>query len=140
MIANTTLRALAAAALLSFVACKASDAPEEPAWGKQPCGHCAMLVEDRRSAAEVIAASGERKFFDDVGCMVAWIDESKTQPRKSWVRSPSGDGWIDAKSARYVKVDHTPMDYGFVPGNGGVSWDEMANAVRTRVADGGPIR
>ena len=106
------------AAMASFLgalvasACTRADGPVEPVWGKEPCAHCKMLVSDKRYAAQIIDDAGERRFFDDVGCMVLWIDAHKT-PARSWAHEASGAAWLDARTARYVQGARTPMDFGF---------------------------
>jgi nitrous oxide reductase accessory protein NosL len=117
------------------VGCKGDgDRPIDPVWGKQPCEHCKMLVDDRRSAAQVVTAIGDRLYFDDVGCMVAWLDEHKDSAR-AWVRMPSGDGWLDARGARYVAGEKTPMDFGYVPsGTGDLDYGTVSERVLARVS------
>lgn len=119
-------------------ACAKADSPIDPVWGKEPCAHCRMLVSERRYAAQA-AADGERKFFDDIGCMVLWVAENKAE--RVWVQDPEQNRWVDAKSARYVEGAKTPMDYGFearaegappkAPGAGenSIGWDEMRDRV-----------
>jgi hypothetical protein len=122
-----TRRHFLAAATLAF-ACARTDAPSDPVWGREPCAHCRMIVSDKRYAAQLVA-SGERHFFDDVGCMVLWLDDQTAQPERLWVRL--GDRWTDAVTARYADGAKTPMDFGFEAAeDGGVSW----STVKERVA------
>lgn len=112
-----------------LVACAKTDEPADPVWGKEPCAHCAMLVSDPRFAAQ-IGGDGERKYFDDVGCMASWLE--KHQAKRVWVHE---DGkWVDAKSARYLSGASTPMDFGFVPthDDSGIGWQELRERVRAR--------
>lgn len=112
-------------------ACSKSDEPADPVWGKEPCAHCAMIVSDRRFAGQVLTG-GDRKFFDDIGCMVLWLDEHRGQQvERSWARdAPTTTRWLDAKSARYSDGAKTPMDFGFeARSNGAMGWDEMHDRV-----------
>jgi copper chaperone NosL len=119
--------ALLAAALL-VPACTRSDAPTDPVWGKEPCAHCKMLVGDRRYAAQVIDEVGEHRFFDDIGCMVLWMEAHKV-PEHAWVHAPTG-AWVDARTARYASGARTPMDFGFeVASADGVGFAEVREAV-----------
>jgi len=94
-------------------ACGTGSEPVDPVWGKQACDSCRMLVSDPAYAAQLVDQRGARHFFDDVGCLTAYLAEhSANPPRALWVRS--GERWVDAKSARYVSGAATPMDYGFV--------------------------
>ena len=104
--------AIAIAIGLGAVACEKLDAAADPVWGKEPCGHCAMLVGDRLHAAQVVAG-GERKFFDDIGCFVLWAEEHPGAAQKAWVRDAETPRWIDARSASYAHGARTPMDFGF---------------------------
>ena len=109
------------------------DGPVEPAWGKQPCAACAMVLSDRQAAAQLVAASGERRHFDDLGCMAAHL-QGQPLPARAWVRGASG-GWVEARSARYRTGARTPMDYGFLPSDGGeASWDDVARTVEQKGA------
>ncbi len=113
-------------------ACARSDRPEEPVWGKQPCAHCAMLVSDKRYAAQA-TMDGERRFFDDIGCMVLWADERRAPPHPAWVRDAEQGTWVDARGARYAEGAKTPMDFGFeARAAGGLAWDEMRARVIQR--------
>lgn len=123
--------ALAAIALLG--ACAKTDEAADPVWGKEPCAHCAMLVSDKRHGAQVID-SGDRRFFDDVGCMVVWLREHGDPADRAWVRDAGGVRWIDAKSARYQGGARTPMDFGFETRDDGVGWDEMRDRVNAQAA------
>ncbi len=118
--------------VLMLAACAKGLEPAEPVWGKEPCAHCMMLVSEKAPSAQLQLESGARKFFDDVGCMVLYVDQEKVTPKASWVRV--GDGWKRAEEARYQR-ERTPMDFGFVGATDGVSFDEMKAAVRAKGAE-----
>jgi copper chaperone NosL len=127
-----TRRSLLCALVASFVlaACTTGDGPTEPVWGKEPCAHCAMVLSDRRFAAQVLSSSGDRFFFDDPGCMVIFLEERDLGSAKAWVHedhAATGAGkWIDARASRYASGVRTPMDYGFEPNSTGeLTWAEM---------------
>jgi len=132
--ASVVSRRSALAVLLgavAVVACKPSDAPTEPVWGKEPCAYCKMLVSDKRYAAQVIDENGEHRFFDDIGCMVLWMDARKPAAL-AWAREPASGAWLDARTARYAQGARTPMDFGFEVRPGG----EIAfEAVRVAVLE-----
>jgi nitrous oxide reductase accessory protein NosL len=88
-------------------------------WDREICARCAMAVSDRNFSAQIRGGKPEKKTklykFDDVGCAVIWLDEQKWKddPRTEiWVNDHRTGGWIDAKTAWYVKMNNTPMDYG----------------------------
>jgi len=123
-------------ALLSLalvLGCRRKEGPEDPVWGKQPCAHCAMVVGDKRYAAQIVAADGERSHFDDIGCMIAFVEEHELHPAHAWVRDEVKDAWIEAGQARYHRGARTPMDYGFAAGTTGeLSFDEVRREVLAR--------
>jgi hypothetical protein len=121
-----------AGACLATIACAKTDEPADPVWGKEPCAHCAMLVGDRRAAAQ-LSAGGQRRFFDDIGCMVLWIEKAHVKPERVWVRE-GGLRWVDAKTTRYAHGARTPMDFGFAPAAEGMGWDEMREKVIAKEA------
>ncbi len=128
----------AALLCLLLLACDpGADKPLEPAWNKQPCAHCMMLLSDKRTAAQLTLPSGERAYFDDLGCMVSWLDAEKVEPRSSWVRSPDALSWALSSSAHFAAGASTPMDFGFVPAASGLGWNEVVAQIRARPPRGG---
>lgn len=114
------------------VSCRTDSKPVDPIWGKQDCAQCSMLVSDPKYAGQLVTPDGERKFFDDVGCLVAYIAEHKLASARSWVRSERGE-WVDAQSTRYDTGAKSPMDYGFVPKTSGkVGFAELRRLVAER--------
>ena len=99
-----------AIALCALPACEDGNVPLVPAWGKQRCSHCAMVVEDPRFAAQAVSSRGDRLFFDDPGCLASYELEHPA-PHRAWVLSEGR--WLDAETARFVAGAHSPMDYGF---------------------------
>jgi hypothetical protein len=138
---NRRVLLLSAVALGLAAACTSDEAPVEPAWGKQSCAHCAMLLGDRRFGAQIVTADGERRFFDDVGCLVVYLEERRGAPARAWVRDADGARWIDARSARYTPGAATPMDFGFearaASAPQGVSWEEMRARTLAKARPGG---
>ncbi len=130
-------------ALVSFggafvaAACARADSPVDPVWGKEPCAHCRMLVGDKRYASQILEAEGERRFFDDIGCMILWMDAHRP-PARAWVREATSGVWLDARTAHYVQGARTPMDFGFeARAVDGVSFETAREAVRARKRTGG---
>jgi len=117
---------------LTLTACDSTPRPEEPIWGKQPCAHCAMLLSERALAAQALFEDGCCKFFDDVGCLVAWQDREHPRLKAQWVRGPNAEGWVDPTTAKFSSGHPTPMDFGFLASNEGVTFDEVREAVRNK--------
>lgn len=101
---------LAATAAL-FIACENAEQPLAPAWGKERCGHCSMVVDDRRFAAQAINQKHDRLFFDDPGCLASYL-ANHPQTRHAWLLSQGQ--WVEAARARFDSGAKSPMDYGFV--------------------------
>ena len=128
------------AALLIVLAMSCSDAPlaaVEPVWGKQQCSHCAMLVSEKPPAAQAVTSDSKRRFFDDVGCMIAWELREHPVVTARWVRA---DGkWVDPAAARFSAGHSTPMDFGFLADSAGaLGFAEVRAAVQEKInASGG---
>ncbi len=120
-------------AVLTLTACAEENGPVEPVWGKQACAHCAMILSDRRFGAQLVTDSGDRLFFDDVGCMVLAIDERGLGTPRAWVHDAEAGRWLEARSTRYVAGAPSPMDFGFeARASDGVAWDEMRASVKAK--------
>ena len=120
-------------AVLSDGACARHDGPEDPIWGKAPCAHCAMLIGDKRYAAQVLADDGTRSHFDDVGCLFAFVAEHATRVAHAWVRDELGDAWLPSEAARFHTGARTPMGYGLGAGvTGPLSFDEARREALSR--------
>lgn len=122
----------AVALALALAACEDGSKPVDPVWGKQACGDCGMVLSDRRFAAELTTADGSHVFFDDPGCMAAYVRSRHLEPSHVWVRS-SAETWIDARAARFARGATSPMDYGFCPSDSGdASWSDVEAAAISR--------
>jgi hypothetical protein len=89
-----------------------------------------MLLTEPRFGAELTTEAGERYFFDDPGCMAAFVHDRSPRVRGMWVHF--GSSWIDAKAVHYERAS-TPMDYGFAPSkNGTATWADVESAVAKR--------
>ena len=96
-----------------FAACSESyDRPLDPVWGKQPCAHCAMLVTEARYSAQLTTQDPERIWFDDIGCLIAYIADRKPKVAHLWVHDAVTPRWLDATATRYQDGAKTPMDFG----------------------------
>ena len=91
-----------------------SKQPVKMTVGKFQGSECGMVINDLNFASQIVAPDGKTWFFDDHGCMAAWLS---ARPFKDeaivWVKDlPSGE-WIDGRHAWYSRTDQTPMSYGF---------------------------
>ncbi len=77
------------------------------------CSQCNMYVNDPDYAAELIAEDGTTHFFDDIGCLVKWMQKHPSANANIYVGSLDTHRWINAEKAWYSRTDNTPMHYGF---------------------------
>lgn len=115
-----------------LLACsRTADAPQEPVWGKQPCGHCAMLLSEQDNGAQAVTVQDERLYFDDIGCLIAWQDANPGAARASWVHTADTHAWVPAEQAHYDVATHTPMDFGFAATSqaGHAAWSAVRESV-----------
>jgi hypothetical protein len=90
-------------------------------WDRDTCARCAMVISDRRFAAEVRGTgTNQVAKFDDIGCAVTWCAEKlKAQPwlaeptTRLWVAEFSGQGqrWLEARNAHFAPGPRSPMGY-----------------------------
>ncbi len=115
-----------------LLGCQVATGPGDPVWGKQACAHCMMLLSDPRPSAQVQLEDGSHLYFDDIGCMAEWLGKDARATRGRWVRSVDGKGWSPAELVRYSAGHTTPMDYGILPANAGMSFEEAKRAAHQR--------
>ena len=92
------------------VACGARSAtPPEVVVDRTACHHCGMLISDRRYAAAVRTAEGDR-LFDDIGCLVNALNGKTPEGASFWFNDASSGEWITGTPV-FVASDafHTPM-------------------------------
>lgn len=135
-------RYLSIFALLLFLASCSAD-PRPIAYGQDGCHHCKMTLMDPKFGAELVTEKGKVFVFDDVNCMLMYMDSAEDETYKHiLVTDYLNPGvLLDANFAFYLKSDQfqTPMasqivafpDYDklkeFKEKNGGVylAWGEL---------------
>ena len=103
--------------LLSVLGCQDYTRAGEPVWDKQPCAHCHMLVSDPRFAAQLVTHAHERLFFDDPGCLAAYMQAHPAEVERAWVHTDTS--WVEARAARFKAGASSPMGYGFIADRAG---------------------
>jgi len=84
-------------------------------FGKAECAHCRMNVVDRQYAAALITEKGRQYVFDDLACMIHFVDKgtvSEEQVASWYVCDHTHPGTlIDATQALYIHSDafRSPM-------------------------------
>ena len=75
---------------------------------------CAMVVEKNEFAAQVASKAGKTWVFDDIGCLVLWLDDKVfIDAPKLWVYTLDSKKWIEAHNAHYSYNEFSPMLHGF---------------------------
>ncbi|HIJ21686.1 MAG: protein NosL [Gammaproteobacteria bacterium] len=111
--------------------------PVDVTWDRDNCERCMMALSDRHHAAQIRGGKRHKvHHFDDIGCALLWLEE---QPWKSnpateiWVNSYQDGDWLNARQSHYIRITHTPMNYGFSAQpeqtEGAVDFESMKQAV-----------
>ena len=79
------------------------------------CPQCNMFLVGKKYTAETVTHDGKTHFFDDVGCMVLWVEQNVKDDNElvGWVFTLDSQKWVKADKAFYSINDGTPMHYGF---------------------------
>lgn len=98
---------------LETLAC-APDAPgpAELDTRSEACASCRMSVSDARFASQLVAPGELPRFFDDLGCLAAFLKAGKAPPgAAAFVADHRTKAWIRADRAVYTRVPGlaTPM-------------------------------
>jgi copper chaperone NosL len=109
-------RRLAAAALLwaSTLACRGGPPAPAPLDTKnEQCAFCRMAVSDARFGGQLVAQGELPRFFDDLGCLAAYLKSGGAVPRGAlaFVADHRTKAWVRADAATYTRVPglSTPM-------------------------------
>ena len=99
--------------LLFTTSCKKSFVPID--YGKDNCAHCRMTIVDDRYAAEFVNEKGKAFKFDDIQCMLQFMNENTiTENNLYFVEDyfKTTTGMIDAQNAIFLHHDffNSPMN------------------------------
>lgn len=93
------------------------------------CSECSMDIEEMEYSAQIITPEGDTYFFDDIGCVVDWLEGRKIKTRKVITKTLDTGHWIDVDKAWYTRTAPSPMGYGFAAyehkQEGFISYEEM---------------
>lgn len=107
-----TRTASTVAILIAAVACAASQPPAASLQPSTPCSYCRMTVSDQKVAAQIAAPGEDPRFFDDIGCLAAYLREHPLPGGAvAYVGDHQTGTWVDARVAVYSRGDSlaTPM-------------------------------
>jgi len=77
------------------------------------CAKCKMDVNALDYATQAIKKNGDTYFFDDMGCMVLWLEKNSEEIVATYVMTLDTHKWIKAEKAYYSRIAPSPMGYGF---------------------------
>jgi copper chaperone NosL len=107
-----TRAAIAAILCWTAAACGSGAPSPAAAQGGVPCSRCAMVVVDWKLAAQLVARGEEPRFFDDIGCLAAFLAAHPAVPgARAFVADHRSGEWVDADLAVYSRDEAiaTPM-------------------------------
>ena len=100
---------------ISFLFYSCSVEPTPLVYGKDGCYACKMTLMDKKFGAEVVTTKGKVYKFDDMNCMINFLNSSEVEDRDIAYRLVidygTPDKFIDAREAFYIKSDkiRSPM-------------------------------
>jgi copper chaperone NosL len=109
------MKALVAAALTLLVsACETGVSGPAPLDTRNDaCAGCRMAVSSGRFASQIVAPGEEPRFFDDLGCLAAYLrGHARLPPRAvAYVADHRSGEWVPPASAIFTRVPglETPM-------------------------------
>jgi copper chaperone NosL len=121
--------------LLALGGC--GSAPPEPApldTRHEACTTCRMTVSEARFAAQIVAPGEVPRFFDDLGCLAAFLKANRAPAEAAiFVADHRTRAWVRADAAVYTRVPglSTPM------GSHLVAHADAASRDRDAAAQGG---
>ncbi len=113
------------------------DGPVPVVWNRESCAHCRMAIGDPRYAAQLIADDGTVANFDDVGCLLRYLDEHHPRVHKLWFHHPTADRWLGPDEVRFETGATTPMGWGLATADHPAPLDLDAARAFIAARDGG---
>lgn len=77
------------------------------------CSECSMDIENLAYAAQIILKNGDTYFFDEIGCVILWLQTHQVDKIKILTKTLDTKKWVKAEKAWYTRIASTPMGYGF---------------------------
>jgi copper chaperone NosL len=90
------------------------DGPVPVVWNRESCAHCRMAIGEPRFAAQLITRDGAVESFDDVGCLLRYLDERQPAVHRLWFHHPRDDRWLAVDEVGFATGATTPMGWGVI--------------------------
>ncbi|WP_102275249.1 nitrous oxide reductase accessory protein NosL [Cytobacillus massiliigabonensis] len=89
-------------------------APVEIKANEESCAECKMGIEELKSAAQIILEDGKPLLFDDIGCMINYLQQNSPKYEAAFIHDFETGEWIDFDKSTFVQgtAIESPMSYG----------------------------
>jgi copper chaperone NosL len=113
-----------------------SDSPPKIVLGQDPCDNCFMIINEYKYAASLWLENGQSKRFDDIGCMIDFLNKNKNKVKAYWVNDFQTKEPLHAENAFFVDSDSiiTPMGFGIVAFKSKAEAEKFAEKNKAEVA------
>jgi len=106
------------------------EGPSRIYFGEDICERCKMIISEKEFAAQYQLSNGKTVKFDDIGCMLHYLDGEKPEHVKSiYVTDYDSGEWINAENGYFIWTENirTPMGYGVLSFNNKGAAQEFAS-------------
>ena len=106
---------LAAVSVISFAVHRSQALPAGPqpiGWDRESCTECHMLISDRHFAAQLQAADGAIRNFDDPGCLMLYVGHQHTRLHAIYFLDSKSGQWLKSEETGFVRSTGSPMGRG----------------------------
>ena len=103
--------------IVAWTACASyGETPPDIRYGEDVCDACHMVISEPRFAAASTTPDGRVYLFDDIGCMVRFVQTQHIPIHKVWVHDYTSATWVPAETAQFIRTQSvtTPMGYGVI--------------------------
>ena len=93
------------------------DGPTAIYYGEDICERCKMIISEKKFVAQYKSSDGKTVKFDDMGCMIHYMDGEKPEHIESiYVMDYDSGEWTDAEIGYFIWTEtvNTPMGYGIL--------------------------
>lgn len=121
-------------AILGCIGCGGDELPNIR-YGNDACARCRMIINDDRFAAAITLPSGESLKFDDIRCLIDYLEAENTAGAHHWVRGYQSQQWVSADEAYFVYGPklQTPMASGMAAVNTQQEAEALSHAWQGRI-------
>lgn len=96
------------------------EGPSEIYYGEDICERCKMIISEKEFASQYRLSEGKTVKFDDIGCMIHYMDGEKPEHIESiYVMDYDSGEWTEVESGYFIWTEtvNTPMGYGILSFN-----------------------